>query len=139
MKDVIDNIHKGYIKKSQLHGFGLFASEKIECQECIGVLDGQIISWEQYKILSEKFSTEINEKTIFMEWNAIDKNTLLTRAFRTKYSYINHSRTPNLELKTEPLRIVALRTIDENEELLLDYRKENLSEEYLEGHGKTYL
>lgn len=74
-----------------------------------------------------------------MEWNALNKHTLLVRPLRTKYSYINHSRTPNTEILYNPIRVVATKDINPQDELTLDYRKEALPKEYLDGHGKTYL
>lgn len=69
----------------------------------------------------------------------MSEDTLLVRPFRTKYSFVNHSRTPNVRIARHPLRLVALRDIAEGEEFLLDYREEPLCREHLEGHGATYL
>ncbi len=138
-ENIIDNMHPTYIAKSNVHGHGLFASKEIAANECLGELDGQYISWELYNKISSQITDEQLTNTYFMEWNAITKDLLLTRPFRTKYSYINHSRTPNVEILQNPLRIVTIRKINADEELLLDYRKEELNEEYLKGHGKTYL
>ncbi len=137
--NIIDNIKSTYIKESCVHGFGLFASESIEANQCLGMLDGQYISWDLYQELSKSLMDNNVEATLFMEWNAIHKDLLLTRPFRTKYSYINHSRIPNVKIETSPLRVVTMRKIEKDEELLLDYRKEELNDEYLSGHGKTYL
>lgn len=46
---------------------------------------------------------------IFMEWNALSCDTLLARAFRMKYSYINHCNAPNVEIKYNPIRIETLK------------------------------
>ncbi len=138
-ENIIDNIKPTYISKSSTHGNGLFADADIEKEQCLGTLDGQYMSWKLYDKICAKYQSEHFSDAFFMEWNAITNTLLLTRPFRTKYSFINHSREPNLEIKYEPIRIVALRNIKKGEELLLDYRRENLSDEYLNGHGKTYL
>ncbi len=126
--EIIDNVKSSKIKKSFIHGYGLFASEFIQEGAILGYLDGQRIPWA----LHHKY--EMTD-----EWNAVTQETLLVRPYRTKYSFINHSRHPNLKLEKDPLRIVALLNISEDEELTLDYRMEPLPEEYLQTHGQTYL
>lgn len=138
--NIIDNITHTEIKPSTVHGFGLFATEPITEGTILGVLDGQVINWDEYDRISAALSLPSQAKeNIFMEWNALAEDTLLVRPLRTKYSFINHSRTPNTVLRRNPLRVVALRDLEAGEELLLDYRCEPLRKEYLEGHGKTYL
>ncbi|MFI3254157.1 MAG: SET domain-containing protein [Eubacteriales bacterium] len=137
--DIIDNIKGTYIAPSGVHGMGLFASEEMAQGICLGELDGQVMPWALFDKISGKMQGETFQEAFFMEWNALSKDTLLTRPFRTKYSFINHNRIPNLCLKTEPLRVLTLQKISAHEELFLDYRKEDLSDAYLQGHGKTYL
>lgn len=137
LTNIIDNMKSTEIEQSSVHGMGLFASTIIKKGYCLGELDGQFISWSQYKVLKETYKTENN--CVFIEWNAIEKELLLVRALRTKYSFINHSRTPNLVIKYNPIRIESLEDITVGEELFLDYRKEELNEEYLRNHGSTYL
>lgn len=137
---VIDNVSPTYIDESSIHGFGLFAAELIERGSVLGILDGQVMSWDRYHTMRAALALPSEARDyLFLEWNALAPDTLLVRAFRTKYSYINHARQPNVELRSRPLEVVALRDIAQGEELLLDYRKEPLNEEYLTGHGSTYL
>lgn len=137
---VIDNVSPTYIDDSDIHGLGLFAAESLERGTVLGTLDGQVMSWDRYCSVRAALSLPPDAKEyLFLEWNALAPDTLLVRAFRTKYSYINHARQPNVELRSRPLEVVALRDIAQGEELLLDYRKEPLNEEYLAGHGSTYL
>jgi SET domain-containing protein len=128
LEDTIDNLKFAYISKSKVHGQGLFSSQAIAKGEVLGYLDGQIIDWE----LNNKYH-------LTLEWNSLENNKLLVRPYRTKYSYINHSRTPNLKLFQAPLRVVSIKNISKNEELFLDYREEPLPEEYIEKKGKYYL
>ncbi len=127
INDVIDNMLSTYIAKSNIHGHGLFAIKDMNEEITLGILDGQIITWD----LHDKYD-------LTLEWNAISKETLLVRPYRTKYSFINHSRTPNLQLKYNPLRVVTLKKIHKDEELTLDYRKEHLTDEYISQKG-SYL
>lgn len=137
---VIDNVSPTYIDDSEVHGFGLFAAEPLETGMVLGVLDGQVMSWDRYHAVRAALALPLEARDyLFLEWNALAPDTLLVRAFRTKYSYINHARKPNVELRSYPLEVVAIRDIAQGEELLLDYRKEPLNEEYLAGHGSTYL
>ncbi len=126
--DVIDNLVDSEIKQSLLHGLGLFATKKIEKNAVLGHLDGQIVPWEQHQKYRQT-----------LEWNIVEGGALLVRPYRTKYSYINHHRSPNLVLEYAPLRVVALRDIMAEEELTLDYRKEDLPADYIEAKGKYYL
>lgn len=128
IKDVIDNIENTFIAKSKIHGLGLFSNGIIKKNTKLCYLEGQVIPLKLHKIYNNE-----------LEWNALDDETLMVRPYRTKYSYINHSRTPNLVLKYFPLRIEAIYDIEQNVELTLDYRKENLPEEYIEDFGKDYL
>lgn len=137
----VNNIQFSYIKKSPIHGYGLFAKSTIIKESILGFLGGQVIDWDHYKKIVNKIKNSLGEyqKYICMEWNALDEDTLLIRPFRTRYSLINHSRTPNLKILRNPMRIIATRDIEKDEELFLDYRDEPLRKEYLTGHGKNYL
>ena len=135
--DIIDNMANTYVDESRVHGRGLFASREMPAGTVLGVLDGQVMDWEQYDRLRSTVTGCY--PALFFEWNCISPNTLLVRPFRTKYSFINHSREPNVALVRFPLRVVAIKDLAPGDELLLDYRTEPLPERYLEGHGSTYL
>lgn len=142
-KVTIDNIPKAYIDKSSIHGFGLFAKEPINSGETIAILDGQVMKYDDYKRIEEIYiGSEIikgAEEYFFMEWNMIRLGLLRVRPMRTKYSYINHSRQPNLFLMNNSQKIIALNDIDAGQELLLDYCKEPLTDEYLSDPRNRYL
>lgn len=139
--NTLDNICFSFIQQSKIHGFGLFSTKDISQNTILGILDGQIIDWNKYDEIVKNIETNIYsyKNYFFMEWNALNENTLLIRPFRTKYSYINHSYTPNLKIEYNPLRIMTIKDIKENEEFTLDYSKEPLKKDYLNGHGKSYL
>lgn len=140
-KVVVDNISFSYISESNIHGFGLFSNKDIDSNTILGILDGQIINWDKYDDLSDYLKSSFGkfQNYIFMEWNALNLTTLLVRPFRTKYSYINHSYEPNVEVKYNPLRIETIKKIKKDEEILINYKNEPLKEDYLEGYGKTFL
>ena len=141
-RNIIDNIKQAYISNSSIHGFGLFAKVDIDKNDILCVLDGQVISWDKYNSITNNLSMHIQEPYVqyfFMEWNALSEDTLLVRSLRTKYSYINHSRTPNTKLLYHPIRVVAIKDIPKDEEITIDYTKEPLNYEYIKNHGSSYL
>lgn len=137
---ILDNIPGTIILPSALHGLGLFADTHIPRNTRLCVLDGQIVSYETYHTLRDRLDLSHSAKDyLFMEWNALSEGNLLVRMFRTKYSYINHSHTPNTHLIGNPPELWSITAISPGEELLLDYRREALPEAYLQGHGAHYL
>ena len=134
-KDIINTILCGEIKKSTIHGYGLFATEDIPKGVILTFLDGQKIGYNFYLKKKKDWVGEMK----FHEWNAIENDNLIVRFFRTKYSFINHSRQPNCFVDRYPHSVVTLKQIKKGEEFTLDYRKEPLPQHYLENHGKTYL
>ncbi|WP_153913185.1 SET domain-containing protein [Shewanella sp. TC10] len=137
----LNTIAKTDIKQSELHGFGLFATDLMKEEQILYLFDGQVVSIADYQKIEQLMAQEIEpyKNYIFMECNYLNNTTLLVRNFRTKYSYINHSRTPNTEIRYHPMRLVTLRDIQANEELTIDYRKEQLSDDYLTHPEKQFL
>jgi len=138
-KNVIDNIKFTHIAESRIDGFGLFADKNLDSGTILCFLDGQVISWDHYDGMAKTINLGKYQDYIFMEWNALDTNTLLVRAFRTKYSYINHSSVPNVEIKYNPIRIETIKQINKNDEIVIDYNKEPLKKEYLDDKEKGFL
>jgi len=131
--DIIDNIPNTIIGRSDIHGKGLFSTVPIPAGAILAVLDGQLIPLAKQHIVTADICAS------HCEWNAVSKDMLLVRAFRTKYSFINHSNNPNLRLEYNPLRIVVSSDLNRGDELTLDYSKEPLPEQYLELHGRHFL
>lgn len=131
--DIIDNIPNTIIAESAIHGKGLFSEASIPSGAILAVLDGQLIPLAKQQIVSADVCAS------HCEWNAVSKDMLLVRAFRTKYSFINHSNKPNLRLEYNPLRIVVSCDLNRGDELTLDYNREPLPEQYLELHGRHFL
>lgn len=137
----LNNLHSTYIGISRVHGYGLFAQTDLMQGEVLGVLDGQLMTWDAYKKVVDYFSylEQSEKKYFFMEWNCISSEYLLVRPFRTFYSLINHSRTPNLYITLSPLSVMVSTAIKKGEELFLDYRKEPLPDFYLNNNENGYL
>lgn len=137
----LNTITNTQIMPSKLHGFGLFATDQIKGEQILYFFDGQVIPLEHYEkielILAKTMGPYKNY--FFMECNYLDDNTLLVRNFRTKYSYINHSQKPNTEIRYHPMRLISLSDIMQGDELTIDYRKEQLPNEYLTNPEKQFL
>lgn len=131
----IDNIPKAVVGLSSLHGWGLFIGSAKQ-DEVLCMLDGQLMDYSEFERL-----TRLRRDLPYIEWNAITREKILVRMFRTKYSYINHSRTPNCYVEIGEDSFVYVRALVDlnNEELLLDYRFEPLPYAYIETHGRNYL
>lgn len=128
LKDVVKNLKGVKIAPSTIHGHGLFATQNLLKGDILGQLDGQLISWELHEKLKLTY-----------EWNALCGDNLLVRPYRTFYSYINHSRDPNLVITYNPIKVLVKKNITKGEELTIDYREEPLPEEYLSTKGRGYL
>ena len=137
----IDNIHSTEIRKSKIHGFGLYATAEIPAGTLLCFLEGQRISQKFHKEIYKSLKPEIESlgSYLFMECNYLADDYLLVRPLRTKYSYINHSFFPNALIKNDPLRLVSISNILLGDELTIDYRNEPLSEEYLSRPDKHFL
>ena len=140
-KNTLNTIANTEIEQSNIHGFGLFAKNKIYRDQVLTLLDGQVLSMTDYKRIQNGWVDSGAEllKYFFMECNYIDSERILARAFRTKYSYINHSRTPNTAISYFPIKLVTIVDILPGEELTIDYRKEKLSEAYCSRPDKKFL
>jgi len=131
--NIIDNIPNTKIAESAIHGKGLFSEAAIPSGAILAVLDGQLIPLAKQQIVTSDICVS------HCEWNAVSKDMLLVRTFRTKYSFINHSLNPNLRLEYNPLRIVVSSDLSKGDELTLDYNKEPLPDAYLKLHGRHFL
>ncbi|KXS55407.1 MAG: hypothetical protein AWU57_186 [Marinobacter sp. T13-3] len=130
--DVVNNIADTRIQVSDIHGYGLFAEKVITEGSVLARLDGQVVSYD------------FNARTAdFTEWNALPGNRILVRPYRTKYSFINHSRTPNCRVRMDDRHNVvvveALLDVVPGAELTLDYRKEPLPDSYVSAEVGAYL
>lgn len=134
LENTLDNIPYTEIKTSEVHGFGLFATEDIPVQMELCKLTGQIMSRDEYAGLVSRLTELTGDLSFYflVECNhVLNPHMLKVRAFRTKWSYVNHSTTPNCFFDINSQSFYPLRDIKKGEELTFDYRVEPLSEDYL--------
>lgn len=120
---IIDNIKNTEIKNSEIHNKGLFATKIIDAGTTLCILSGQKILKEDYlKLLKSNNYSQSN----FMEKYNLNENEIAVMPFRTKYSFINHSKYSNIESKVvdEKLYVYALFDIKKGEEILDTYNLE---------------
>ncbi len=56
---IINNISFSQIRKSEIHGWGLFATSNIKKETILGVLDGQVMLWDDYNKLSNLLEEDL--------------------------------------------------------------------------------
>jgi hypothetical protein len=116
------------VRRSAMHGLGLFPLFGFRAGETLLRMD----AGEAKTLLS---STEQHS-----EWN-YREGVYFVRRDRTPYGFINHSRSPNarsvvrVEDTSATLEVEALRDIARNEEILIDYREEDLPFSYVRDNG----
>jgi SET domain-containing protein len=115
---LVDNAPKCAAGRSALHGYGLFAREPIEEGEVIVDFSSRelyrevpVAALEEWQIRGGKFM-------------ALSMETCLISNCRTKYSLVNHSRTPSAAVDVSRRVVFALRKISPGEEVTVDYRLE---------------
>jgi uncharacterized protein len=104
------------VRRSKIHGLGLYAKQNIPARKKIGSLAGEIIS---KKAAREK--AKGNESISIVElWNgkALDASTI-----NNELRFINHSCQPNTFMRTlgNQVEFYALRSIEPDEELTCNY------------------
>jgi uncharacterized protein len=103
------------VQKSNIHGEGAFALEKIPAKKKVGSLGGIIIS----KKAARKKAAENHSISIVELWNgkALDAST------DTTIRFINHSCSPNTYMRNfgNHVEFYALRDIKAGEELSCNY------------------
>lgn len=74
MEKIEDNIPKGKVRKSKVHGKGLNSKENIKEGEILVLLTGQRLSWQAYKkMYAEGKKQAQTGKIWYDEWNALRK------------------------------------------------------------------
>ena len=106
---------KTEVRKSHIEGKGLFAKEKIKKGEVIHVAEGNILTLEESKTLSEEqqnlcYDVDDNHLLCPKDFNALSADW-----------YINHSCDPNCGSAPDWFTLIAMRDIEPNEEITYDY------------------
>ena len=121
MSIIIDNDDAPftYVKESGVEGYGLFAAKNIKKNDL--VIDYRMFPKDWRKI---RYS-DLTEEQIRKNWYVmLNGEECIASDKYSKFSYINHSRTPNCEWVLSIHKIIANRDIEKDEELFIDYRLE---------------
>lgn len=99
------------VKKSKIHGYGVFTNEPIKKGGFIAELKGSKIHYK---------SSVVGQSNRYSDWIGIGKDTWIDPI--DEFQYLNHSCNPNAGLKgMRTLRMHALRDIEAGEEITIDY------------------
>jgi len=101
-----------YVTSSLVHGKGVFAARPIKKGEVLGY----------YKTRKTRLTAEENPYVV--EIYDEDGNLSGHQLGINNFKYINHSPKPNTDMVGDDLEMVALRDIDEDEELTWYYGPE---------------
>jgi SET domain-containing protein len=121
MSIIIDNDDAPftYVKESSVEGYGLFAAKDIKKNDL--VIDYRMFPKDWYKTRY----IDLTEEQIRKNWYVmLNSEECITSDKWSKFSYINHSKTPNCEWVLNIHKIIANRDIKKDEELFIDYRLE---------------
>ena len=102
------------LKPSPIHGTGVFAKKKLYPGVKLSQYTGDKYTLREFK---EKYGTNTQYCWVARRANYV----VCAKEKRNLISYVNESKTPNVEIKRGFL--VPLRTIEPNEELVLSYGK----------------
>lgn len=109
-----------YVKNSELHGYGIFASRYIKEGEEILIIHGEVIDE------AECIRRENDENNVYIFWNE-DYYIDTTKSIPIKY--INHDCNCNCIVEDRDeftLSLIALKDILPDEELTIDYGYEEI-------------
>lgn len=117
---MIDNAPDCHVMSPSIQGRGLFAGKSFTKGEVI--VDFTEYRKDFYKIRYN----QLNDYQLKYNWSVqVDQDHCLTFDRFSKFSYINHSRTPNCEWMVYEYLIIAARNIRTGEEITIDYRTQD--------------
>ncbi len=99
-----------YTKKSQINGKGLYTDQGIKKMERVGVIRGPIV-------IVHKFVGRLIQQSL--NWIGVGRYSWID-TFDSPFRYINHSCEPNTYITGKRI-VIALRDIQPDEELTMDY------------------
>lgn len=110
------------VKRSKIHGKGIFAASNIPNDELVIVIKGETITGKECERREEE------DNNVYIFWNG----RYYIDTFNTdKIKYINHDCNPNctvLERDKDSLNLVAIREIKKDEEITMDYGYDEIYE-----------
>jgi uncharacterized protein len=112
-----------HVKKSEIHGEGLFTSVDIPEGKKIMIISGELISSH------ECVRRENEEDNVYIFW--LDDDSYIDTSMTQKIKFINHNCDFNcdiLDRDESSLYLVAYRDIIKGEELTIDYGYEEIYE-----------
>lgn len=106
------------VRKSPLHGVGVFAMKKIEKNCIVSHYDGECIDWEVALQRPDKSYM----RSISFGYSVIDGLRKRQRG-RGMGSLVNHSRTPNatFHVRDDAVFIKTLQSVERNDEITVNY------------------
>ncbi|HED37932.1 MAG TPA: SET domain-containing protein [Ignavibacteria bacterium] len=111
------------VKKSSVHGKGIFTPVDIPRNKIIMPIIGEVISGNECE------RREDEENNVYIFWNG---DTYIDTAMTDKIKYINHNCDFNcdvIERDKNSLSLIAYRNIKAGEELTIDYGYEEIYED----------
>lgn len=122
VEHLIDNAPKCEVYKSGIDNYGLFAKELILQSE-------QIIDFSFPNFYQEiRYDEQSDDFLMDGKFIGISEQICLTSDYSTKFATVNHSRNPSAVVDLEKRKVFALRDIQPNEEITIDYRLEPMPE-----------
>jgi uncharacterized protein len=108
------------VRKSGVHGKGVYAVRPIKTGESVLEYKGKIITWRKAQALHPHDPCQPNHTLYF---HLDDGHVIDAKQDGNSARWINHSCEPNLEARQEGSRVFlkALRDIDIGEEIFYDY------------------
>lgn len=116
----IDDAPNTYVKPSPVAGYGLFASSPFKSGDLVINYNQPTTNW--YRLKWTELTQEQIDRSYYV---GLDEEYCVTCDLHSKFSYINHSRTPNCTWDIPGMTIKANRDIEKDEELFIDYRVEH--------------
>lgn len=114
------------VKKSGIHGYGVFLMEPVKKGEFIAELIGSRIHYK---------STVQGQSNRYGDWIGIGKDLWIDPV--DEFQYLNHSCNPNTGLKgSRKLSLHALRDLEAGEEITIDYATTEADPEFIFENGE---
>jgi hypothetical protein len=108
------------VRKSEIHGKGVYAIRPIKAGDKVLEYKGEIITWKKAQACHPHDASQPNHTFYF---HVDDNHVINAKHTGNSAKWINHSCEPNLEAEQDGNRIFlnALRNIKAGEELSFDY------------------